>query len=215
MFESFGRGFRMIWASIKMGWQDKRLLLPSILTVFTNLLFGTLLVLQGMERVQHPGAAAPAQAAGTSGFGLLQQGAQHGHNQISQLVNMTGLNGPLDQSGLGAMSGFVNTESMLVFGSLMAVWWLTNRFLEGVTTALVYQHLTEGAGSGKFGAACSAVLSSLHALVTLGIATFVAKKLAGWLRDRKGSGGFFGFGFSFLASVVEVFWTVAAQLILP
>jgi hypothetical protein len=224
MFESFGRGFRMIWASIKMGWQDKRLLLPSILTVFTNLIFGTLLVLQGMERVQHPAAPGATGMPGMPGMtGMPGMGApampthgllQHGQHQIGQIVGMTGLNGPLDQSGFSALSGFANTESMIVFGSLMAMWWLTNRFLEGVTTALVYTHLTEGSGSGKFGQACSAVLSSLPALAMLGIATFIAKKLAGWLRDRKGS-GVFGFGFSFLASVVEVFWTLAGHLILP
>src|SRR5688572_20793363 len=135
MFESFGRGFRMIWASIKMGWQDKRLLLPSILTVFTNLIFGTLLVLQGMERIAHPAAPGAAPMGGIPGMpgmpapsmpthGLLH----HGQNQIGQMVNMTGLNGPLDQSGFSALSGFANSESMIVFGSLMAMWWLTNRF---------------------------------------------------------------------------------------
>src|SRR5438477_1906812 len=120
MFESFGRGFRMIWASIKMGWQDKRLLLPSILTVFTNLVFGMMLVLQGAERIHHGGAAGGASATGgmpgMPGLPGLPGGDMpihatlpthgllpHGHSQVTQLVGLTGLNGPVDQSGFGAL----------------------------------------------------------------------------------------------------------------
>jgi hypothetical protein len=103
---------------------------------------------------------------------------------------------------------------MMLATCIFAVWWMTNRFLEGVTTALVYSHLTEGAGSGRFSVACQAVFSSLPAIVTLGIVTFFAKKIAGWMRERRGS-GILGFGVNFLAQVVEVFWTLAGHLILP
>jgi hypothetical protein len=58
------------------------------------------------------------------------------------------------------------------------------------------------------------VLTSLPAIVMLGAVTLVAKKLAGWMRDKRGS-GIFGFGMNFLAGIVEVFWTLAGHLILP
>ena len=44
MFESLGRGWKMVMASIRMGFEDKRLLLPSIMTVFVNFFFGLLLL---------------------------------------------------------------------------------------------------------------------------------------------------------------------------
>ena len=90
----------------------------------------------------------------------------------------------------------------------MHFWWLTNRFLEGVTTALVYSHLTEGAGSGKFSVACQAVFASLPAIVVLGIVTFIAKKFAGWMRTNRGS-GVMGFGVDFLGSIIEVYLDVS------
>src|SRR4030095_3809104 len=93
-------------------------------------------------------------------------------------------------------------------------WWLTNRFLEGVTTALVYSHLTEGKGSGTFSQACGAVFQSFPAIIVLGLVTLIAKRIAGWLRNKR-NGGFLGFGFNFLAGIVEVFWTLAGHLILP
>jgi hypothetical protein len=202
MFESFGRGFRMIWASIKMGLQDSRLMLPSIITVFTNFLFAAILYVQAKQRMG-PAAGGMARQAGD----MLR------HGDPSQLVSMTGLNGPMDPSGF-SFGSLLTNDTMLLGGSIIVVWWITNRFLEGVTTALVYSHLTEGAGSGKFSIACQAVFSSLPAICMLGLATFIAKKLAGWMRDKRGS-GVLGFGVNFLAQVVEVFWTLAGHLILP
>ena len=197
----------MIWASIKMGWQDKRLLLPSVLTVFTNFFFAIVLMLQAKQKI------------GTAGAGMANQLAQAPHElvrhaQAGDMMGMTALNGSMDQSGFQAMGGIMNSETAMMATFIVAVWWLTNRFLEGVTTALVYSHLTEGAGSGKFSTACQAVLTSLPAIVILGMVTLIAKKLAGWMRDRR-STGVLGFGMNFLAGIVEVFWTLAGHLILP
>jgi hypothetical protein len=86
--------------------------------------------------------------------------------------------------------------------------------LEGVTTALVYGHLTQGANSIKFSEAVSAVMQSIPAIIMLGMVTLLAKKLAGFLRNKRNN-GIFSFGFNFLAQLVEVFWTLAGHLILP
>ncbi|MGH9550360.1 MAG: hypothetical protein ACRD3W_13340, partial [Terriglobales bacterium] len=193
----------MILASIKMGMRDKRLLLPSILTVFTNFFFAAALFLTAKEKVG-ANAGGMARQAGE----MIRQG------QGGQLANMAGLNGSMDPSGFGSFGGLLTSDTMLLGGCIVCVWWLTNRFLEGVTTALVYSHLTEGPGKGKFSIACQAVFSSLPAIVTLGVVTFMAKKLAGWMRDKRGS-GVLGFGVNFLAQVVEIFWTLAGHLILP
>ncbi len=184
----------MIWASIRMGAQDHRLLLPSIITVFTNLFFAALLYVTASTKVN------------------VTAGAVSG--KMGQLINSQQLNTNLDPSGFGNIGSLMNSDTMMLGASIVAVWWLTNRFLEGVTTALVYSHLTEGSGSGKFSIACQAVFSSLPAIVMLGAATLIAKKLAGWMRDKRGT-GMLGFGVNFLAQVVEVFWTLAGHLILP
>lgn len=200
----------MIYASILMGCQDKRLLLPSVLTVFTNFFFAIVLMVEAKQRM---GGAAPGVASQLAGApGQLLQHAKHG-----EMMATMGLNGTMDQSGFNAMSGItgmMGSETTFLVTCIISVWWLTNRFLEGVTTALVYSHLTEGAGSGKFSTACQAVLTSLPAIVMLGAVTLVAKKLAGWMRNKRNS-GIFGFGMNFLAGIVEVFWTLAGHLILP
>ncbi|MBX9685986.1 MAG: hypothetical protein K2X27_04740 [Candidatus Obscuribacterales bacterium] len=219
----------MIWASVKMGWQDKRLLIPSILTVFTNMLFGFIFFLDGIKQmghqagkagaaIQHPGASAAAnhaaQMAAPPSNGLLPGSAP----SPGSLLGGMQINGPTDTSGFGfswdTVAPFFTTDNMIIVFSLMSIWWLTNRFLEGVTTAMVYSHLTEGRGSGKFSEACSAVFQSLPAIVMLGIATFAAKKIASFLRNKNHS-GMLGMGFNFLAGIVEVFWTLAGHLILP
>jgi len=201
MFESFGRGFKMIWASTRMGWQDKRLLLPSILTVFTNFFFMAILLLQAKKQLG-------AQANNV---------VNHMSAAPNQLMNMAGgLNSPADQSGFNAM-GMLNgltSDTAMLGACIISVWWLTNRFLEGVTTALVYSHLTEGKGSGRFSTACQAVLASLPAIVILGLVTMIAKKVAGFMRNKR-SAGVLGIGLNFLAGIVEVFWTLAGHLILP
>jgi len=230
MFESFGRGLKLILASIKMGFQDKRLLLPGILTVFSNFFFAILLFLEGKSRLgaaEHTGAASLQGAAhGIAGaaphaltaakHGL--QAAKHGLDfkpeAIQQIIGQTALNGPWDQSGMGALQQAATPDAILAVVAILVVWWLTNRFLEGVTTALVYSHLTEGAGSGKFSTACAAVFTSLPAIVALGFTTLIAKRVARFMRDKRGS-GIFGMGVNFLASIVEVFWTLAGHLILP
>lgn len=199
----------MIWASIKMGWQDKRLLIPSLLTVFLNFIFAILLVVQAKTKV----GTATASNLSETGQNLMR-GAHHGGKNLHELISMTALNGPLDQSGFSALTGAVSSDAVLGVTGVIVVWWLCNRFLEGVTTALVYSHLTEGAGSGKFSVACQAVLSSLPAIVILGLVTLIAKKLASFMRNKRGS-GVFSFGVNFLAGIVEVFWTLAGHLILP
>ena len=65
------------------------------------------------------------------------------------LLQSNQINGSSDMSGLQAFSfehiqGFFTTDNIIIVSSLMMMWWLTNRFLEGVTTAMVYSHLTEG-----------------------------------------------------------------------
>jgi len=208
MFDSIGRGFRLIWASIKMGWHDKRLMLPSIITVVSNIFFAILLYLQA--KTSFGGKSEVANKFMAQGQSLLQGGGNaHG------FAGLTGLNGPMDPTGLGAGMSGVSSENAMAVTGILCVWWLTNRFLEGVTTALVYSHLTEGRGSGKFGAAASAVFTSLPAIIMLGLVTLIAKRIAGWLRNKQGAGGMFGFGFNFLAGIIEVFWTLAGHMILP
>lgn len=197
----------MIYASIKMGWQDKRLLLPSVLTVFTNFFFAIVLMIEAKQKLGGTGAGVASQLAAAPHE--LMNHAKHG-----EMLAMSGLNGSMDQSGFNALGSIMGSETTFLVTCIVSVWWLTNRFLEGVTTALVYSHLTEGPGSGKFSTACQAVLTSLPAIVMLGAVTLVAKKLAGWMRDKRGS-GIFGFGMNFLAGIVEVFWTLAGHLILP
>lgn len=215
MFDSLARGFRMIVASMGMGWEDKRLLLPSILTVLTNIFFGAVIAALAANDFAHPKAQA-GQVAQSSLF------AHNAHPSITNLISGAGLNGPLDQSGFGAgmgsavgdkLSGFDAHATMLLIG-LMMLWWLTNRILEGITTALVYTHLTEGAGQARFGEAVIAVFTSLPAIAVLGIVTFIARRVAGWMRNRRGT-GMMGFGINFLAGVIEIFWTLAGHLILP
>lgn len=196
----------MIAASIKMGWQDWRLLLPSILTVVSNFFFGILLFFQMNSKLGGSVSNMAGQLS-QSGQDLMRTG------QAGQMIGMTTINGPMDPSGFGNMVG-TGTDIGLAAGLVIAIWWLTNRFLEGVTTALVYSHLTEGSGSGKFSIACQAVLSSLPALVILGIVTFIAHTVARGLRQRRGT-GMLGFGIDFLAGIVTVFWTLAGHLILP
>lgn len=228
----------MIWASIKMGWQDKRLLLPSILTVFTNVFFGTILLVAGntklgpeagpamgqavMQRVQMiQQKAEPPHVSGMPTFGLIDAPNKHGASGfINGALQQTAVNGPGDPSGfdgagmMGGLGKLMTTDNAIFVGAISMIWWLTNRFLEGVTTALVYSHLTEGKGSGRFGVAAKAVLSSLPAIVMLGIATFIARRLSTFLRNKR-SAGVLGMSMGFVAGVIEVFWTLAGHLILP
>ncbi|HEY9793751.1 MAG TPA: hypothetical protein V6D22_25370 [Candidatus Obscuribacterales bacterium] len=235
MFDSFSRGFRMIWASIKMGWSDKRLLLPSVLTVFSQTFFFVLLILVTYVKIPHqqPGAAAPAaQAAPIKGmptFGLLQ--AKHhapAHHQVidpsaarqqmQQMMQMMRPNGPGDPNGFdsegGGFGAIFTGDNALLLTAIGAFAWLINRMLEGVTTALVYSHLTEGKGTGRFGAAAKAVLTSLPAIVMLGMVTWIARRLATFFRKNR-PGGVFGMSLGFVFNVVEIFWTLAGHLILP
>ncbi len=235
MLDSFIRGFKMIWSSIKMGWLDKRLLIPSILTVFTNMLFSCIFFLDGVRQMgkqaggvagalqQHGGPAAHV-GAGMPTHGMLAGlgGPSAGvanPGSVGSMFNMTQLNGRGDMSGLDSFSwdslgGLFTTDNILIVTCLMMVWWLTNRIMEGVTSALVFSHLTEGKGTGRFADAIAAVFQSLPAIIVLGVVTLVCKKVAGFLRNRN-HGGIFGAGFNMLAGMVEIFWTLAGHLILP
>jgi len=217
MFDSLGRGLRMIWASIRMGWQDKRLLVPSLITVFTNFLFGTLLLYQGMlifhndNDVQSP---------------PMRHNVRHhlGHHALSPaeldpmritgLGGMNGLNGVLDQGSWAEQAVSAKSDNIWLGATIACIWWLTSMFFEGVTIALVYSHLTEGPGSGKISLACQAVLSSMIPIIELGIVTLIARKLVGFLRGKQG-GGVFGMSFGFLVGIIQVFWTIAGHLIMP
>jgi hypothetical protein len=205
MLESFGRGWKMITASIRMGWKDKRLLVPSLLTVFSNFFFLTLVGCQGMLFAKDNSQTGQQIASGS--HMLLR------HLQSGNLAQLGGANGVFDQNTLGqAAQG--GGEAVWIGAVFLTLMWLTNRFLEGMTTALVYSHLTEGPGSGKFSLAAKAVLSSLPAIAVLGLVTFLAKTVARWLKGNKGA-GIFGFSLTFLANLVQVFWTLAGHLILP
>ena len=226
MFESFGRGLKLILASIKMGFQDKRLLVPGILTVFSNFFFAIMLFLEGKSKVASAEQLAQTgeniKAAAPAALTAARHGLHHARHAmelakpeaIQQMLGQTALNGPWDQSGMGALQQAATPDAIVAVVAILVLWWLTNRFLEGVTTALVYSHLTEGAGSGKFSTACVAVFTSLPAIVALGFVTLIAKRVARFMRDKRGS-GIFGMGVNFLASIVEVFWTLAGHLILP
>jgi hypothetical protein len=252
MFDSFSRGFRMIWASIKMGWADKRLLLPSVLTVFSQCFFFVLLILVTYNKTPHdqagaagaPGAAAaphhaPAHiaqpAAGMPTFGLLPgpNGAPKPHKLNSTLIaertkeqiqqmqgafQMMRPNGQGDPNGFdsegGGFGAIFTGDNALLLTALGALSWLINRMLEGVTTAMVYSHLTEGKGTGTFKAGMKAVLGSLPAIVMLGMVTWMARRMATFFKKNK-PGGIFGMSLGFVFSIVEIFWTLAGHLILP
>lgn len=252
MFDSLARGFRMIWASIKMGWQDKRLLIPSILTVFSNIFFGVMVVMLTTGKMGAPVAASGAgvmkhvsaareevrSPSGMPTFGLLEEtgppaAKRHGHGHgattgnpaagdfLKRTINMTQVNGPNgagDPAGLspdgGGFGAIFTGDNAMLLALVGMVGWLINRFLEGVTTALVYSHLTEGKGSGKFSAAVQAVFASLPAILILGIVTWLARRLATFMRDKRGS-GMIGMSMGFVAGIIEVFWTLAGHLILP
>jgi hypothetical protein len=212
MFESLGRGLKMISASIRLGWQDNRLLLPSILTVLTNFIFGILLAYQGMVFYQNGSVTAKQVAGSQQGHALIKQFQSGNFNQLTEL------NGAFDQSGWGTQAVETGGEAAGASMIIMALWWLTNRFLEGVTTALVYSHLTEGPGSGKFSIACRAVFSSLPWIVCFGAATFLANNFCKFLKGKGATSGLstgFSFTWGFLANIVQIFWTLAGHLILP
>jgi hypothetical protein len=237
MFDSFSRGFRMIWASIKMGWSDKRLLLPSVLTVFSQTFFFVLLILVTYVKIPHqqPGAvssvAQVAPAPGMPTFGLLPSAHKHqpaAHHQVidpsgarqqmQQMMQMMRPNGPGDPNGFdsegGGFGAIFTGDNAMLLAAIGALSWLINRMLEGVTTALVYSHLTEGKGTGRFGAAMKAVLTSLPAIVMLGMVTWIARRMATFFRKNR-PGGVFGMSLGFVFNIVEIFWTLAGHLILP
>ena len=59
---------------------------------------------------------------------------------------------------------------------------------------MVYSHLTEGPGSGKFKLAIKAVLDSAPTLIWLGVVTFLANTVARWLKNKQtATGGSPGF----------------------
>ncbi len=212
MFESLGRGLKMISASIRLGWQDNRLLLPSVLTVLTNFIFGILLAYQGMICYQNGSVTAKHVTGGDQGHALIKQLQSGNFNQLTEL------NGAFDQSGWGTQAVETGGEAAGAGMLIVALWWLTNRFLEGVTTALVYSHLTEGPGSGKFSIACRAVFSSLPWIICLGIVTFLANNVCKFLKGKGTAAGLstgFSFSMGFLANIVQIFWTLAGHLILP
>jgi hypothetical protein len=250
MFDSLSRGFRMIWASIKMGWQDKRLLIPSILTVFSNIIFGVIVVMLTTSKMGGPAVAGQGALtqmtqmsqqvqSGMPTHGLLdvpgvsKNGKHHGgaHHPmggatsapdfVKRTINSAqalGPNGAADPAGTneegGGFGQIFSGDNAMLLAMVGMMGWLINRFLEGVTTALVYSHLTEGKGSGRFSSAVQAVFSSLPAIVMLGIVTWLARRLSRFLKN-KGGAGMMGMSLGFVAGIIEVFWTLAGHLILP
>src|SRR5271156_4215625 len=140
MFDSLGRGLRMIWASIRMGWQDKRLLLPSLITVFTNFLFGTLLLYQGML-VVHNGQEQAQPVVHNLHHQIGHQPFNPANLDPMRMGNMSPMNGlgTFDQGGWAdQLSG--SSDNIWLGVTIACVWWLTTMFFEGVTIALVYSH---------------------------------------------------------------------------
>ena len=127
MFDSIIKGLKMIFSSLKMAGQDPNLLVPSVLTVLTNIGFGLLLLVKAREL-----APATSSAYGSSAAWSLPYHAAH----------MSALNGSFDPNGFAFLSDYINQRSVLIFAGLIIAWWLTNRFLEGVTTLLVYAQTT-------------------------------------------------------------------------
>ena len=212
MFESLGRGWKMIMASIRMGFEDKRLLIPSLITVFVNFFFGIILLGDASKFANNGEAAGKHIVSGTHNL------IKHlDAGQIMHISNSGGVTNLMEQTGIGG--AISNLDGQLCFSAaiLMAIWWLINRFLEGVTTAMVYSHLTEGPGSGKFKLAAKAVLDSAPALIWLGLVTFLANTVARGLKNKQATStnASFSFGFGFLAGMIQIFWTLAGHLLLP
>ena len=215
MFESLGRGWKMIMASIRMGLEDKRLIIPSIITVFNNFLFGILMLVFGSKLAS--GGAASGQQLMRNSHNLVQ------HLDPAKLLHGGNLNSFMDPSNMAnvasSVGGGVSSELGFSTAFIVALWWLLNRYLEGVTTAMAYSHLTSGPGSGKFSLACKAVAESAWPLVQLGMATFLANCLSNFLKNRQtnvNANPAMGFGLmSLLGGMVQIFWTLAGHLILP
>src|ERR1700722_14040968 len=97
MFESLGRGWKMIKASIRMGFEDKRLLLPSIMTVFVNFFFGLLLLGDGSKAV---GGNQVGKNLASGTHNLIRH---LDSNQLMHMGNSGGINGFMEQSGLSSV----------------------------------------------------------------------------------------------------------------
>lgn len=212
MFESLGRGWKMVMASIRMGFEDKRLLLPSIVTVFVNFFFG-LLLLGDTSKVMAGGNAMGKHIASNTHH-LIQQ---LDSGQLMHISNAGGMNGFMEQSGVSSFISNIDGQLCWSAALIVAIWWLINRFLEGITTAMVYSHLTEGPGSGKFKIAARAVLDSAPALIWLGVVTFLANTIARGLKNKQATttSTSFSFGLGFFAGMIQIFWTLAGHLLLP
>jgi hypothetical protein len=227
----------MIWAAIKMGWSDKRLLLPSVLSVFSQTFFFVLLIVLTYGKVPHTaqppslvGHSQSAPVAGMPTFGLLKGDhpqmkvprssldAEAAKEKMQQMLQMMRPNGEGDPNGFDAEGGgfgaIFNGDNALLLAGIASISWLINRILEGVTTALVYSHLTEGKGTGRFSQAFKAVFLSLPAIVMLGIVTWLARRMATLFKKSR-PGGMFGMMLGFVFGFVEIFWTLAGHLILP
>jgi hypothetical protein len=202
MFESLGRGWKMIMASIRMGLEDKRLLIPSLITVFNNFIFGILIFADGL-RIASGGAATGRQLV----HGSLKQGAK--------MFSSGDFSGLMDPGNMANSGNGITGELCFSTLALVAIWWLLNRALEGVTTAMAYSHLTSGPGSGKFSLACKAVAESAWPLIQLGMATAAANLLAKFLKNKQNNATT-SFGLmGFLGGIVQIFWTLAGHLLLP
>src|ERR1700733_12425974 len=133
MFESLGRGWKMVMASIRMGFEDKRLLLPSVMTVFVNFFFGLLLLGDTSKMVA--GAGPTEKHIAANAHNLIRH---LDSGQLMHLSNAGGISGFMEQSGMGGVFSNIDGQFCWSAAILVAIWWMVNRFLEGVTTAMVY-----------------------------------------------------------------------------
>lgn len=207
MFQSLIRGFKMILASIELGLKDPRIMIPSFLMVFMNFVYTAIIIVQFKLKVN------PVASGVSSNFHKITPNSFH-HGQSLHMVSQTAVSGAFENFNTNFVGQYFNPQDCMIYLSIIAIWWLTNIILEGITTAMVYTNLTDGPGKASFGLALQGVLQSLSALIVLGLVTVVAKRLVGWMRHHRGS-GVLGFGIDFLAGIVEVFWTMAGHLILP
>src|SRR5271154_3031471 len=98
MFESLGRGWKMVMASIRMGFEDKRLLLPSIMTVFVNFFFGLLLLGDTSKMMAGGSAVGKHLAANTHNL------IRHlDSGQLMNIGNSGNVSGFVEQSGIGSI----------------------------------------------------------------------------------------------------------------
>lgn len=156
--------------SIRIGWQDKRLVLPSLLIVVNNIVFILIISWDCIKQIAGSNGAIKAQPLLQAPSNGILPGPTHG------LISTPTEPGNWGFVGWESLSGVFATENLILVvlvAELLLLWWLINRFLEGITIALVYKRLSEGKGTGRFPEVCFAVFRDSLLGILVGTATFV------------------------------------------